>query len=226
MRSILFLLIFGITGTGILIGLGIWQVQRLAWKQGILSEIEARIDDAAQALPDAPDVERDRYLPVEVSGVVGRTELHVLVSRKRIGAGYRIVVPFDTDGGRRVLLDRGFVRERDKQADRSSGLMRVTGNLHWPRETDRYTPPPDRDRNIWFARDVAAMGATLETEPLLIVAKSQTDLGVTPLPVDTTGIPNDHLQYAITWFSLAVIWAGMTAAFLWRSRAKSKSGST
>ena len=62
----------------------------------------------------------------------------------------------------------------------------------------------------------------LDTEPLLLIASSQTDPGVTPLPVDSTGIPNDHLEYAITWFSLAAVWVAMTGAFLWRSRATAK----
>ena len=101
--------------------------------------------------------------------------------------------------------------------------MTVTGNLQWPRETDSYTPAPDIRGNTWFARDVPAMAAELGTQPILIVARSQTDPAVTPMPVDTVGIPNDHLNYAITWFSLALIWAAMTAYFLWRTRAKTTS---
>ena len=58
------------------------------------------------------------------------------------------------------------------------------------------------------------------TFPLLLVARTETDPAVTPLPVDSAAIPNDHLQYAITWFSLAAIWIGMTAHFLWRTRAR------
>jgi surfeit locus 1 family protein len=55
---------------------------------------------------------------------------------------------------------------------------------------------------------------------VLIVARSAdpADPAVTPLPLDTASIPNDHLQYAVTWFSLAAVWAGMTALFVWRIR--------
>jgi surfeit locus 1 family protein len=63
----------------------------------------------------------------------------------------------------------------------------------------------------------------LGTEPVLIVARSKSDAGVTPLPVDSSAIPNDHLQYAITWFSLAFVWATMTTYFLWRTRASNES---
>ncbi|MCR9125536.1 MAG: SURF1 family protein [Rhodobacteraceae bacterium] len=219
MRRLMFLLIFGLTGCAILVALGLWQVQRLAWKQALLQQIDARIAAEPTGLPADPDPETDKYTPVALSGTFVPGELHVLVSVKQVGAGYRIVAPFVTDTGDRVMVDRGFVRTPAKTAARSLGPQRIAGNLHWPQETDGYTPAPDLPGNIWFARDVPAMAAALDTRPVLIVARSQTDPQVTPLPVDTSGIPNDHLQYAITWFSLALIWAAMTAFFLWRPRA-------
>jgi len=91
----------------------------------------------------------------------------------------------------------------------------ITGNPHWPDEIDGFTPAPDLAANIWCARDVPALAEALGTEPVLIVARqmSQDRAPVTPLPVDTAGIPNDHLEYAVTWFSLAAIWVAMTAYF-------------
>lgn len=222
MRRILFPLIIGLTGFAILIALGTWQMQRLSWKRAVLMQIETRISADPVPLPAAPDPGRDLYLPVTVSGSIAGEELHVLVSIKRVGPGFRIIAPLITDDGRRILLDRGFVRAEAKDAARQTGAVTVTGNLHWPNETDGFTPPPDPAANTWFARDVAAMAAALDTEPLLLVARTPTGPGVTPLPVDTAGIPNDHLQYAITWFSLALIWAAMTAYFLWRTRARAE----
>ncbi len=220
MRRLAFLLIFGVTGAAILIGLGVWQVQRLAWKEGVLAEIDSRIGAAPQPLPTAPQPDTDRYMPVEISGTVLPGEIAVLVSVKRVGPGFRVIAPFETEDGRRILIDRGFVPDAAKRDTRSLGPATVTGNLHWPRETDRFTPEPDLTAGTWFARDVPAMAAHLDTEPVLVIATSETDHAVTPLPVDTSGIPNDHLQYAITWFSLAVIWVAMTVYFLWRSRAQ------
>ena len=222
MRRILFLLIFGLTGLAILLSLGTWQVQRLAWKEALLADIEARISGDPVGLPDSPDPEADRFLPVAVSGELLPGEVHVLVSVKQVGPGYRIIAPFRV-GDRTILLDRGFVRIEDKNKDRQTGPMEVAGNLHWPDEIDGYTPEPDLKENIWFARDVPALAAELDTEPVLLIARSRTDPGVTPLPVDTAGIPNDHLQYAVTWFGLALVWAAMTAYFLWRGRAPSES---
>ncbi|RLK11410.1 SURF1 family protein [Ruegeria conchae] len=221
MRRILFLLIFGLAGLGVLTSLGVWQMQRLAWKQGILAEIEARIAADAVDLPETVMEADDKYLPVTLFGDMKPEEIHVLVSVKQVGAGYRIIQPFST-AGRIILVDRGFVPTTAKQADRVTGPMEVSGNLHWPDEIDSYTPVPDIDGNIWFARDVPTLAAALATEPVLLIARSKTDPDITPLPVDTAGIPNDHLQYAITWFGLALVWAAMTGYFLWRNRAPSE----
>ncbi|WP_319545155.1 SURF1 family protein [Ruegeria conchae] len=221
MRRILFLLIFGLAGLGVLTSLGVWQMQRLAWKQGILAEIEARIAADAVDLPETVMEADDKYLPVTLFGDMKPEEIHVLVSVKQVGAGYRIIQPFNT-AGRTILVDRGFVPTTAKQADRMTGPMEVSGNLHWPDEIDSYTPEPDIDGNIWFARDVPTLAAALGTEPVLLIARSKTDPDITPLPVDTAGIPNDHLQYAITWFGLALVWAAMTGYFLWRNRAPSE----
>lgn len=222
MGRVLFLLIFGVAGLGILLSLGTWQVRRLAWKEALLTEIDSRIAGATMPLPALPEPDQDKYLPVAVTGVFDLQELHVLVSVKMVGPGYRIIAPFVTDEGRRILVDRGFIPTEDKQAARVAGPMEVTGNLHWPDEIDSYTPVPDLKSNIWFARDVDAMAAELGTEPVLVIARERTDPGVAPLPVDSAGIPNDHLQYAITWFALALVWTAMTILFLWRSRARTK----
>ncbi|NOD89555.1 MULTISPECIES: SURF1 family protein [unclassified Ruegeria] len=225
MRRILFLLIFGLAGLGVLLSLGIWQVQRLSWKQEVLAEIEDRISADPVDLPAQVSEDADKYLPVIVSGEMVPGEIHVLVSVKQVGAGYRIIQSFNT-GDRTILVDRGFVPTTAKDTERLTGPMEIAGNLHWPDEIDGYTPEADIDANIWFARDVQNLAAALGAEPVLLIARSQTDPNVAPLSVDTAGIPNDHLQYAITWFGLALVWAAMTGYFLWRSRANSESDAT
>jgi surfeit locus 1 family protein len=192
----------------------------LQWKEGVLAEIAARINAAPVAVPESPDPEVDRFLPVTASGTFSGEEIHVLVSTKTEGAGFRVISPIETENGRRLLVDRGFIRDEMKDKARPAGEVSVTGNLHWPDEIDSYTPEPDMGANIWFARDVPALAGVLQTEPVLIVARatSETDPAVTPMPVDTSGIPNDHLEYAVTWFGLAAVWIGMTGFLLWRIR--------
>lgn len=223
MRRALFVILIGLGGAAILVSLGVWQVQRLAWKENILADINGRIEATAVPLPDRPDPDSDSYLPVEVSGTLEGQTLRVLVSQKEQGAGYRLITAMNTDE-RRVLVDRGYIPNEAVAPPLPDGPVTITGNLQWPQETDSFTPAPDLDGNIWFARDVAAMSQTLQTDPVLVVARavSYDAAPVSPLPVDTARIPNDHLQYAITWFSLAAIWAAMSLYFL-RRRAKPES---
>lgn len=223
MSRLLFPLLVGLVGTGILLWLGQWQMDRLAWKEGILADIEARIADAPTALPTAPDPESDKYLAVAVTGRFGEGILRVLVSRKQVGPGYLIVSPFQTADGRTVLVDRGFVRIEAPITPPPPGLVTVTGNLHWPDDRTSSTPENDVSENIWFARDIPDMAEILQTEPLLLVARDiPGSQAVTPLPVTTENIPNDHLQYAVTWFSLAAVWIVMTTYYIFRSRKRLK----
>lgn len=125
---------------------------------------------------------------------------------------------------RRIMVDLGFVPV-EATGGRVPARIDVTGNLHWPDEVDGFTPDPDLDANIWFARDVPAMADALGTEPVLVVARSVDPAqGTQPLPVGTEGIPNDHLNYAITWFTLAVIWAGMTGLLIRRMARAERTG--
>ncbi len=217
MRRIIPPLIFGFAGAALLIWLGVWQLQRLTWKEEVLANIEARISAPPVALPEQPDPVRDKYLPVRASGTV-RPGLRVLASVKNLGPGYRMISILDM-GGRQVLLDRGFLRLEKPSNLTDEQKITVTGNLHWPDEVDGFTPDPDLKTGLWFARDVSAMAAALGTEPVLIIAR-KIDGGpfaTTPLPVGIEGIPNDHLNYAITWFSLAAVWLLMTGYYLRRN---------
>ena len=219
LRRMIFPVLLGLAGFAVLCSLGLWQVQRMEWKRGYLAEIEARIAAAAVTLPRVPDPATDRYLPVFAQGAFTGEALEVLSSTNLGGVGVRVVEVFETDG-RRVLVDRGYLPEAARTTLRGVTEARVEGNLHWPQDSDRFTPPPDAATGLWFARDVAAMAQALGTEPTLIVARSPTGDGIAPMPVDTSGIPNDHWGYAITWFSLAAVWAGMTAFLLWRTGAR------
>ena len=215
-RKMIAPLLFGIVGVAILVSLGQWQLRRLAWKEGILQAISVRLDADPVDVPSAPTPEADQYLRVAATGMLEAGELHVYTSVPDRGVGYEVIAPMTVAGGRRVLLDRGFVPIGAKDAPRRVGPIEVRGALLWPDETDSFTAAPDRAKNIWFARDVPLMAEALGTEPIMIVvAKSDARDAPFPQPV-TVNIPNDHLQYAITWFSLAVVWTLMTGYLLYR----------
>lgn len=218
---ILTTLILALLGAAILVSLGIWQLQRHQWKQAVLAEIETRIAAAPAALPAAPDPQTHRYRPVTVAGMILPQEIRVQASRKFVGAGYRIIAAFETEAGRRILIDRGFIAQDAAGAARPGGAAEITGNMQWPDEVDVFTPPPDRESGLWFARDVPALAEALGTEPVLIVVRHSTrpSPGLAPLPLDSAGIPNNHLGYAVQWFLMATAWVAMAGAFLrgqWR----------
>ncbi|WP_322894746.1 MULTISPECIES: SURF1 family protein [unclassified Yoonia] len=219
LRKIIFPLLLGLAGCGVLIWLGLWQVDRLAWKEGILDNINARI--AADPQPFRTDVteEADEYRPVTLSGAPTGPELHVLVSGTSAGTGYRVISRFETDDGLAILLDQGLLPLDDKDAAPLLAPMQVTGTLLWPDDQNSNTPDPDLAANIWFARNVETMAATLDTLPLMVVVSEATpaDPRLTALPITTANIANDHLNYAITWFLLAIVWAIMTLFLIRRT---------
>lgn len=219
MRRYLFPLILGILGCAILIGLGIWQLQRMEWKEGMLTEIRTQIDAPAVPLPAKIDPSM-KYMPVTVSGTTTGEEIDLLSHTKEQGGGYQIVSRFITDDGRDIMIDRGFVPQEARHVERGPVRLNIRGNLHWPDEKNDSTPAPNLDENIWFARDVPAMAEALKTQPILVVASfvEGDAQGVEPIPVAIQGIPNNHLSYAVQWFMIAAVWAGMTAALIWRIR--------
>jgi len=221
MKRIWFIVFIGFAGTACLLYLGKWQIDRLYWKLDVLNKIDQKIAAAPVPLPVEPSESVHKYLSVEISGQFLQESIRVLASKKRYGAGYRIIHVFRTNG-RRLLVDLGFVGlETDYDVDLINDIS-IVGNLHWPDEVDNFTPEPDLENNIWFARNVERVASALQTEPILIILKDSTlkDQNIKPMPIDTTHIPNDHLQYAITWFSLAIIWALMSCLFIWTTRQK------
>lgn len=218
LRRMIFPILMGIVGCAVLVSLGLWQVQRMEWKAGILAEIDAMIVAAPVPLMAAPDPAQDKYRPVHVAGRFTGEFVEVLSGQKGASPGVRIIEAFEAEGGRRILIDRGFLEEDLRATPRPAAQAEVVGNLHWPIDANAYTPPPDPRTGLWFARDVPAIAAKLGTEPTLIVARKPTGDAITPMPVDSASIPNDHWGYAITWFLLAVVWAVMTGYLLWRIR--------
>ncbi len=215
-------LIFGLVGAGILIWLGSWQVQRMVWKNTLIDRIEAQIYAAPAPVSAVLGPDPEQFLPVEATGRYVGLQLHVLSSIKLIGPVYRVIQAFVTQAGDRIMVDRGYILEDQKAMPVPSqpGQTRIVGNFRTPQEVDGFTPPPDLQKNIWFARDVPKMAEVLKTLPVLVILRETTEANpaITPMPVSTEGIPNNHRNYAITWFSLAIVWLGMTGFLLWRMR--------
>ena len=216
--------LFGLLGTAILVALGMWQLDRAGQKAALIAELETRIFDAPVSLPARLDPETHRYLPIEVEGRFLPEHVFVLSAQKASGPGFHLVQAFETQEGRRILVERGYLPEAARRGltIESDQTVRLAGNLHWPRDINQHTPDYDEGRNLLFGRDVAEMAGLLGTEAVHLVlrAAQPADPAITPVPVYDVTIPDPHLGYAVQWFLMAIAWAGMTVFFLWRIRAQ------
>lgn len=222
-------IVIGVVGVAILLGLSAWQVQRLAWKEALIDRLEARLALAPVPLPQAP-APGDEFLRVEIAGSFddaegshGHPDAPFLTTRDR-EPGYRIIQPFTLENGRRVMVDRGFVPAALKNegglavkpTPAPEGKVTLTGALRFPDETA--DPPFGARDNVWVARDLSAMAEVFGTEPVLVVSETPTggeDGWPQPMPL-TVDLPNNHLNYAITWALLALVWAVMSGFWLRR----------
>lgn len=202
----------------ILLGLGTWQLERLAWKTDLLHTIALRISAAPRALAGPEWGAVTDYERVTVAGhFLHDREFHLL-SRPLAGGepGYRILTPFAVEGGGTVIVNRGFVpSERRSASTRLEGQIQgpalVTGIVRFPHAPGLSWFIPDNRpaENLWLWPDLArmaAVGGLGTVAPFVLDADATPNPGGLPIGGQTQlDIPNDHLQYAITWYSLAVV---------------------
>ncbi len=211
-------IVIGLGGFAVLIALGFWQVDRLQWKRGIIDEAERRITAPPQALPAELDPERDDYMPVFVTGSFDHDDaVYFLTSQKPTGPGFEVIAPFDAEDGRRILVNRGYIPQDEKGNETGpNGPVRVEGVLRWPSDINSFTPDPDAAKRIFYSREVGPLSDATGALPIMLM-QAPTDAAQMPRgQAVAVVVRNHHLQYAITWFSISLIWIVMTV--LWYRR--------
>lgn len=218
----------------ILIGLGVWQVKRLHWKEQLLAHIAVATSEPPEALAVALGQTADG-LPTDFRRVqadcpdIETTPFLRLYAVNDTGAGYRIITAcrIDAGGYGSILVDRGFIADTDadrlKPGQGQALTQPILGVLRKGDPRTFVTPANQPAQNLWYWRDIPAMAQALgASDPaptfLMLQAPAPSGFGPTPAPVPTD-IPNNHLQYAATWFGLAAALAGVYLAMLWRRRA-------
>lgn len=213
-RRATFLLAF--TGFALLIALGTWQIERRAWKADLIARIETRLAlppaalDELLAQPDQAD-----FRPVRATGRwLHEHEFHLAARGYRGNPGYHVVTPLLLDGGETaVLVDRGWVPlerrvPQSRAAGQATGGVVVEGIARQPTKPGAFTPDNRPDQNQWYWIDLAAMRAgagAARLAPLLIEAGPAVNPGGLPIGGQTrVTLSNNHLQYALTWYALAV----------------------
>ncbi|MGI9451170.1 MAG: SURF1 family protein [Geminicoccaceae bacterium] len=216
---------FTVLGLIILLGLGTWQLQRLAWKEDLIAQRQAGLAMPPADFPsDAVDWEDFEFRIVKLSGSF-RHDLEQLfgVETKSGVLGYRVLTPLIRSDGPAVLVDRGWVpADKADPAARTegqpSGAVQVEGIARY-RLNDRpgwFTPENDQASRHWYSYDLPAMenALGLDLAPLVVEADATPNPGGLPVGGRTrVTLTNNHLQYAITWYGLAAALIGVYIVF-------------
>ena len=217
-RSLLVPTAFSLAAFCLFLALGTWQVERLHWKEGLIAAREASMAAPPAALPKTLDAARTLDLHrVRAEGVFrNEAELYRTAIATDGKPGFHVMTPLALADGDTVLVDRGFVPE-DKRAPASrpagqvQGRVAVVGLLHLPPAGNPSAFIPDNSpaTNRWFYVDLPAMAAADHLDkplPFYVEADATPNPGGWPRGGQfNIALPNDHLQYAITWFALAAL---------------------
>jgi len=202
--------VFSLLSFLILIGLGTWQVQRLHWKTALLATISANMEKPAVPLPEKLAKPKDwEYRRVTMTGHFLYDHEFLIKPRTRDGVvGYHMFTPFERLSGGMVLVNRGWIsKELMPKAERPQGIIQIEGIIQLPRKS-YWTPQNDPQKNDWYWPDVNAMAAAAGLKNVVPVIVTISEKKPDVYPAGGTvelNIPNNHLQYAIFWFSMAII---------------------
>jgi surfeit locus 1 family protein len=230
------IVVAGLAGFATLVSLGVWQVQRLAWKRDLIERVEQRVHAPPVPLPRREqwpllDAANSEYLHVSVQGRYRHHRETLVQAVTERGGGFWVVTPLDTADGYVVLINRGFVPpvHRDpatRLPGQVEGVTTVTGLVRVSESGGAYLRSNEPAADRWYSRDVAAIAAArglTDVAPYFIDADaSEQGSGNAPIGgLTVISFSNNHLQYALTWFGLAVMVAGgafLVLRYEWRWR--------
>jgi len=206
-----FLILLYLFGFVLFTSLGIWQVERRAWKLDLIGRVEARIHAAPVTVPERFDALEDEYRRVRVAGSflpIRDTLVDALTER---GAGFWVLTPLQT-GGSVILVNRGYVPANRKTSyARPAGPVVITGLMRQSEPQGRFLRSNSPKDDRWYSRDVAAIAQRRglpSVAPYFIDADASPNPGGYPVGgMTVVSFRNMHLVYALTWFGLAAMCA-------------------
>lgn len=188
----------------VLVGLGVWQLQRRAWKHDLLARIDAAEHLPAVPMPELPD----SFAKVHLAGRL-RTDLQARYGAELRGdtLGAQLIVPLERDGAAPVLVDLGWL-PNDRISHLAFPKDSVDGFIRPPEHAGTFSGTDDPGQHLFYTLDPAVIGASLgysKVAPFTLVAMGAVPTGVYPVPATEMPRPVDnHLQYAFTWFGFAL----------------------
>ena len=226
--------VFTVPAVLVMLGLCVWQIQRMGWKDALIDRLHTNmVQPPLDATAVATDPAAAEYRKVRLVGTfLHDKELHLLARSMNRNVGLHVVTPLRLESGEVVLFNRGWVPESRKDPARRgegqlAGIVTVEGIVRLTEADLKNWLVPDNqpDRNVWLTVDVAAMrrAAGLPEAPALkadrwwVAADATANPGGFPIGGQTrVNLPNDHLQYAITWFLLAITLVVVYVVYHWR----------
>ncbi len=208
-----------------LLGLGTWQVERLHWKEGLIAERAAQLAVPPAPLPATPRTGAPSTSAGSVSPATFRHDLEQLFGAYTVDGqfGQHVLTPLVRPDGPAVLVDRGWVpADKAHPATRREGELQgevaVTGIARYRADARPgwFTPDNQPGQRIWYWYDLPALEATvgMKLAPVVVEADATPNPGGLPIGGQTvTALPNNHLQYAITWYGLAAVLVAVYVAF-------------
>ena len=213
----------------VMVVLGFWQLERLAWKTELVERIAERTTQAPVGLDGLSwDEGRDEYLRVRLRGsFVHDQELYLAARSRNNNVGFHVFTPFVLTNGMAVLVNRGWVpSERRDPARRAEGQIAgetdLTALVRLTQKQGMMQPDNDAAKNVWFFVDLPEMkkASGIATEiDYWFDADATPNPGGFPIGGQTrVSLPNDHLQYAVTWFVFALTLSAIFLIYSWRRR--------
>lgn len=208
-------LVAALAAIALLVGLGVWQVERLGQKRALIAQVDARLSAAPVPAPDRAVGPEDAYTRIRTTGRYRRGADTRVQAVTDLGGGHWVLTPFDTETGRTLLVNRGFVPLSTPPAPPPPGRVAVTGLLRLTEPGGAFLRSNDPAADRWYSRDVAAIArrrGVANPLPWFLDA-DRAGPGWPRGGLTVVRFPDNHLVYALTWFALA----GLIALLLARA---------
>jgi surfeit locus 1 family protein len=205
----------------VLVGLGTWQVKRLAWKTALLTQMATQMQRTAVPLPETLDAPAAwEYRRVTLAGHFLYDHEFLIKPRTLDGVnGYHMLVPFQRLSGGVVMVNRGWISDAlMPKASRPQGIQQIEGIVQLA-HPGTFTPPNAPEKNDWYWSDIKAMAAAAQLKNVapVIVNIAVREPGVYPAGGKVEiNLRNDHLQYAIFWYTMALVLAVIFFIRYWK----------
>ena len=224
-RPFLWLTIFSLPALLVLLALGFWQLDRLAWKTALINNFNERAR-AEAILPPAKDADliELEFHNLALTGRFLHDKERFLTGRTYEGnAGFHVVTPFVTENGTTLFINRGWVSEAYREPEKrpfsvEDKVQSVRAVLRLPQKKGYFVPENEPDRGFWFTLkpDQLADHLGLENVVTSYYADQIRQGEVITLPIAATmniDVRNTHLNYAMTWFGIALSLIGVYIAY-------------